>query len=46
MGYDGVRIALELAKGGTVANKRADTGVMIVTPVNVDSPEVKAITNK
>ncbi|MDR1600153.1 MAG: ABC transporter substrate-binding protein [Oscillospiraceae bacterium] len=42
MGYDGVRIALELANGGTVETKDIDTGVMAVDFENVDSDEVKA----
>ncbi|MDR2657451.1 MAG: ABC transporter substrate-binding protein [Oscillospiraceae bacterium] len=42
MGYDGVRIALELANGGTVEEKDIDTGVMAVDYSNVDSDEVKA----
>jgi len=42
MGYDGVRIALELANGGTVEVKDVDTGVMAVDFANVDTDEVKA----
>ena len=42
MGYDGVRLALELANGGKVAEKDIDTGVMAVDRSNVDSDEVKA----
>jgi len=42
MGYDGVRIAVELARGGTVEVKDIDTGVMAVDIENVDSDEVKA----
>ena len=42
MGYDGVRIALELANGGTVEAKDIDTGVMAVDINNVDSDAVKA----
>jgi len=42
MGYDGVRIALELANGGTVAQKVVDTGLLAVDFDNVDSEEVKA----
>ncbi|MDR0395988.1 MAG: ABC transporter substrate-binding protein [Oscillospiraceae bacterium] len=44
MGYDGVRIALELANGGEVEMKDIDTGVMAVDSTNVDSDEVKAAT--
>ena len=44
MGYDGVRIALELAAGGTV-EKEVDTGVLIVTPENVDSDLIQSIVN-
>ena len=42
MGYDGVRIAFELANGGTAALKDIDTGVLAVDFDNVDSDEVKA----
>lgn len=42
MGYDGVRLAVELANGGTVAEKDIDTGVMAVDFDNVNSDEVKA----
>ena len=42
MGYDGVRIAVELANGGSVAEKDIDTGVLAVDIDNVDSDEVKA----
>lgn len=45
MGYDGVRIALELANGGAVEVKEIDTGVLIVTPENVDSELVQSIVN-
>ena len=37
MGYDGVRIALELANGGAVDVKDIDTGVMAVDFDNVDT---------
>lgn len=43
MGYDGVRLALELANGGEVAEKDIDTGVLAVDFANVDSDEVKAV---
>jgi ribose transport system substrate-binding protein len=42
MGYDGVRIALELANGGTVEVKDVDTGVMAVDFANVDTDDVRA----
>jgi len=42
MGYDGVRIAVELARGGSVEIKDIDTGVMAVDFDNVDSDEVRA----
>ncbi len=45
MGYEGVQLALELAGGGTVTEKSIDTGVLIVTPENVDSEEVQGIIN-
>ena len=44
MGYDGVKLALELSNGGAVAEKVIDTGVMVVSVDNVDSDEVKAVT--
>ena len=44
MGYDGVKVALELANGGTVAEKVIDTGVMVVGIDNVDSDAVKDVT--
>lgn len=43
MGYDGVAKALELANGGTVAEKIVDTGVMVVDNANVDSTEVQNV---
>lgn len=43
MGYDGVRIALDLASGGTVSEKTIDTGVMVVDGANIDSPEVQGV---
>lgn len=43
MGYDGVAKALELANGGSVAEKVVDTGVMVVDNANVDSTEVQNI---
>lgn len=45
MGYDGVRLALELANGGTVEEKTIDTGVLLVTPENVDDSEVQEVIN-
>lgn len=45
MGYDGVKTALELANGGTVAEKDIDTGVVLVDGENVDSAEVQGIIN-
>lgn len=45
MGYDGVKLALDLANGANVAEKEIDTGIMIVTPENVDSPEVQGVIN-
>lgn len=45
MGYDGVKTALALANGETVAEKTIDTGVMLVDSKNVDSPEAQAIIN-
>lgn len=45
MGYDGVKTALELANGGTVAEKTVDTGVVLVDAINVDSEQVQSIIN-
>lgn len=45
MGYDGVKTALELANGGTVAEKTIDTGVILVDKNNVDSEEVQGVIN-
>ncbi|MDR2648662.1 MAG: ABC transporter substrate-binding protein [Clostridiales bacterium] len=42
MGYDGVKIAMDLANGGKVTEKDIDTGVMAVDFSNVDSDAVKA----
>ena len=40
MGYDGVRIALELANGGKVEQKDISIGAMVVDSTNVTSAEV------
>lgn len=45
MGYDGVQKALELANGGTVAEKSVDTGVIMVDQYNVDTPIVQSVIN-
>ena len=45
MGYDGVKTAIELANGGTVAEKKIDTGVILVDSKNVDSTEVQSVIN-
>ncbi len=45
MGYDGVKNALELANGNTVAEKSIDTGVIIVDKDNVDSADVQGVIN-
>jgi len=45
MGYDGVQEALELANGGTVAEKSVDTGVIMVDQYNVDTPIVQSVIN-
>lgn len=45
MGYDGVKTAIELAGGGSVAEKTIDTGVILVNSENVDSAEVQSIIN-
>ena len=45
MGYDGVRIALELATGGQTAEKDVDTGVLVVDIANIDSEEVQSVIN-
>lgn len=45
MGYDSVKTAIELANGGTVAEKTIDTGVVLVDLDNVDSDEIQGIIN-
>lgn len=45
MGYDGVKSALAMANGETVADKTVDTGVILVDKDNVDSSEVQGIIN-
>ena len=45
MGYDGVKTALGLSNGETVAEKTIDTGVILVDKENVDSEEVQSIIN-
>ncbi len=45
MGYDGVATALKLANGETVSEKLIDTGVLTVTPENIDNPEVQSVIN-
>lgn len=45
MGYDGVKTALDLSNGGTVAEKTIDTGVLLVSSDNVDDADVQEIIN-
>lgn len=45
MGYDGVKLALDLANGGKAAEKKIDTGVMLVDASNVNSAEVQSAIN-
>lgn len=45
MGYDGVKTAIEMANGGSAAEKKIDTGVVLVDKENVDSAEVQDIIN-
>ncbi len=45
MGYDGVKLALELANGGSAAEKNIDTGVMLVDADNVNTAEVQSVIN-
>lgn len=45
MGYEGVKLALDLANGGTVSEKTIDTGVILVDSTNVDNAEVQEIIN-
>lgn len=45
MGYDGVKTALDLANGATVAEKAIDTGVALVDINNVDTEEIQGIVN-
>lgn len=42
MGYEGVRAAAKALDGETLATT-IDTGVMVITPDNIDSPQVKAL---
>ncbi|GAC1515219.1 MAG: substrate-binding domain-containing protein [Gemmatimonadaceae bacterium] len=44
MGYLGVKTMVEHLRGLAV-ERRVDTGVMMVTPQNLDSPEVEELTN-
>jgi ribose transport system substrate-binding protein len=44
MGYLGVKTMVAHIKGEPV-EKRIDTGVVIITPENVDSPETKELIN-
>jgi ribose transport system substrate-binding protein len=45
MGYDGVKLALDLANGGSVTEKSIDTGVMLVDASNVNTAEVQSVIN-
>ncbi|QIK69295.1 substrate-binding domain-containing protein [Erysipelothrix sp. HDW6C] len=45
MGYEGVKVAVELAKGNKPAEKVIDTGVLVVRKNNIDNPEVQEIIN-
>jgi ribose transport system substrate-binding protein len=42
MGYEGVMAAVKAQKGETV-EKRIDTGVQVVTPENIDKPEIQKL---
>ena len=44
MGYEGVMTAVKVLKGEDVP-KRVDTGVTVVTPDNIDTPEVQKLLN-
>jgi ribose transport system substrate-binding protein len=44
MGYLGVKTMVDHLRGKQV-DKRIDTGVMVVTPANLDSPEAKDLVN-
>jgi ribose transport system substrate-binding protein len=44
MGYLGVKTMVDHLRGKQV-DPRIDTGVMVVTPANLDSPEAKALVN-
>ena len=44
MGYLGVMTLVEHLRGKQVA-KRVDTGVYVVTPENMDTPEMKDLLN-
>lgn len=45
MGYEGVKTAVALAKGETVAEKLIDTGVLVVDDKNIDAAETQEIIN-
>lgn len=45
MGYEGVKTAVALAKGETVAEKLIDTGVLVVDMKNIDAAETQEIIN-
>lgn len=45
MGYDGVKLALDLANGGNVTEKTIDTGVLLVDASNVNTAEVQSVIN-
>ena len=44
MGYEAVKAAVARAKGQDVP-RRIDTGVLVVTPANLDQPDVQAVLN-
>ncbi|WP_169310035.1 hypothetical protein [Parasphaerochaeta coccoides] len=45
MGYEGVKLAVDLAKGAKPAQKTIDTGTLIVDAANINSAEVQDIIN-
>lgn len=44
MGYEGLMTAVRVLRGEEVP-KRIDTGVVVVTPANIDTPEVQKLLN-
>lgn len=45
MGYEGIKLAVDVAQGKAPAEKVVDTGVMVVNKENLMEPDVQAIVN-